>query len=292
MSFICATYLFNQHANAIIFRCVSGRKRLDKSFAESLPYFDFAEYDALEKEIKMRELDRWIKQRMLGGGGNESIFYMFKTCLASLIYHRSWLNRTIHDENAIRISPFWYEDIPYAHQVTTCYPWTRTEDTPEFTGIPVDVLYLAKIEEQTKKIAELEQRLIEDNNRVINTVTKHVDDALDARAVGGESYGMAKTMMAKLDLLIESSEKAFNNRIETAAVPFATGAAEDEDATSIGLAEENIEFTVEEEVELRVQAIEAAAKERNRQHLEQRKKNRILVGFHHGTLNPLLPGYK
>ena len=287
MSFI-STYPINEHANAIIFRCVSGRKRLDKSFAESLPYFDFAEYDALEKESKMRELDRWIKQRMLGGGGNESIFYMFKSCLASLIYHRSWLNQTIHNDNAIRISPFWYEDIPYAHQVTTCYPWTRTEDTPEFTGIPVDVLYLAKIEEQTKKIAELEQRLIDDNNRVIETVTKHVDDALDARAVGGESYGVAKTMMDKLDQLIEASEKAFNNRIETATVPLPL----DEDATSFGLAEENVEFTIEEEVELREQALEAAAKERNRQHLEQRKKNKILVGFHHGTLNPLLPGYK
>ena len=85
----------------------------------------------------------------------------------------------------------------------TCFPWTRTDDTPSFTGIPVDVLYLAKIEEQSKKIAELERRLIDDNTRVINSVNKHVDEALDARAVGGESYGIARSMMEKLDELIE-----------------------------------------------------------------------------------------
>jgi len=200
-------------------RCVSGRKRLDKSFAESIPYFDFSDYGMLEKEVKMRELDQWIKDRMLDGGNNESIFYMFKSCLASLIYHRPWLNRTIHDRNPIQISPFWYEDIPYAHLVTTQYPWTRTEDTPEFTGIPVDVLYLAKIEEQTKRIAELEQRLKDDNDRVIKAVNDHMDEALDSRAVGGESYGMARTMMEKIDKLIETSEKAFNDRVQNAAVP-------------------------------------------------------------------------
>ena len=285
--------LFECFTNTVFFRCVSGRKRLDKSFAESVPYFDFSEYDALAKESKMRELDRWIKDRMVTGGDNESIFFMFKSCLASLIHHRAWLNQTIHDENPLRISPFWYEDIPYASQVTTCYPWTRTEDTPEFTGIPVDVLYLAKIEEQSRKIAELEQRLIDDNSCVIKAVNDHLDEALDDRAVGGESYGIAKTMMQKIDQLIDASEKAYNNRIETAAVPFAVGEGEeDEDAVSFGVEEEVAEFTMEEEVELREQAIEAAAKERNKQHLERRKKNQILVGYHKGVLTPFLPGYK
>ena len=276
----------------VLFRCVSGRKRLDKSFAESIPYFDFSDSDALEKELKMRQLDRWIKDRMLNGGENESIFYLFKSCLASLIHHRPWLNRTLHDENPIRISPYWYEDIPYANQVTTRYPWTRTEDTPEFTGIPVDVLYLAKIEEQTKKIEELEQRLLRDNDRVIKTVNDHIDEALDARAVGGESYGMAKTMMQKLDQLIETSEKAFNDRVQNAATPFVVGANDDEEEVSFGLVEEEVEFTVVEENELREQALAAATKEKNRKHLEQRKKNKITVGFHHGVLNPLLPGYR
>ncbi|KAL3793017.1 hypothetical protein ACHAWO_008273 [Cyclotella atomus] len=276
-------------------RCVSGRKRLDKTFAESIPYFDFSSYSMLEKEVKMRELDQWIKDRMLDGGENESIFFLFKSCLASLIYHRSWLNQTIHDENAIRISPFWYEDIPYANLVTTRYPWTRTEDTPEFTGIPVDVLYLAKIEEQTKRIEELEQRLKADNDRVIKAVNNHLDEALDARAVGGESYGMAKTMMEKLDQLIETSEKAFNDCIHNAAAPFAVGNRgddDDDDVSFAGLAEEVVDFTPEEETVLHEQALDAAAKERSRQHIEKRKKNQILVGYHKGVLTPLLPEFK
>ena len=135
--------------------------------------------------------------------------------------------------------------------------------------------------------------MIDDNSRVIKAVNDHLDEALDDRAVGGESYGIAKTMMQKIDQLIDASEKAYNNRIETAAVPFAVGEGEeDEDAVSFGVEEEVAEFTMEEEVELREQAIEAAAKERNKQHLERRKKNQILVGYHKGVLTPFLPGYK
>ena len=156
----------------------------------------------------------------------------------------------------------------------------------------VDVLYLAKIEEQSKKIAELERRLIDDNTRVINSVNKHVDEALDARAVRGESYGIARSMMEKLDELIESTEKAFNSRVDNAAVPFAEGTEEEEDDVTFGIAEEEIDFTVEEEVVLQEQALDAAAKERTRQHIEQRKKNQILVGYHKGVLTPLLPSYK
>lgn len=288
--------MLEQLTNTSFFRCVSGRKRLNKRFAESIPYFDFSEYDALEKELKMRRLDCWIKERMPEAGRhNDAIFYVFKSCLASLIHHRQWLNETIHSDNPIRLSPFWYDEVPYADHVTTRYPWTRTIDTPEFTGIPLDVLYLAKIEEQNKIIERLEQRLIDDNTRVINAVNAHVDAALDARAVGGENYGMAKAMMDKLDQLIASSEKAFNERVANASVPFATdadaGAEEDED-TSFGLAEEFADFTEEEEAILQEQARDAAVKERTKQHIEQRKKNQILVGMHKGVLTPLLPAFR
>ena len=243
----------------------------------------------------MRRLDRWIKDRMPESGRqNDAIFFVFKSCLASLIYHRPWLNETIHSDNSIRLSPFWYEDIPYADHVTTCFPWTRTDDTPEFTGIPLDVLYLAKIEEQNKKIAELEQRLIDDNTRVIDTINTHIDEALDARAVGGEGFCMAKTMMEKIDKLIESSEKAYNERVANATT-LLLNEVDDEDDLCAGGGfgeEEVVEITAEEEAVLQEQAIDAARKEKNRQILEQRKKNRILVGYHHGIITPVLPDFR
>jgi len=155
----------------------------------------------------LRQLDRWIKDRMPEVAAiNDAVFYLFKMCLASLIHHREWLNESLHSESPIRMTSFWYEDIPLANHVTTKFPWTRTSDTPEFTGIPIDVLYMAKIEEQNAIIARLEERLIQDNNHVVSEITQHIDTALDDRAVGGESFSMGRDIIKKLDTLITRSE--------------------------------------------------------------------------------------
>ena len=82
-------------------RCVSGRNRLGKGFAESLPYFDFSHLDSAQKGLKRREVDQWVKPRMPGDTSNESVFALFMTCIASFIYHKSWLDETVHPENAL-----------------------------------------------------------------------------------------------------------------------------------------------------------------------------------------------
>eukprot|EP00956_Cyclotella_meneghiniana_P044667 scaffold329607_cov76-Cyclotella_meneghiniana.AAC.1 len=205
-------------------RCVSGRDRLSKRFAESLPYFDLSDYSGLEREQKLRQLDRWIKDRMPAvASANDAVFYLFKMCLASLIHHREWLNETLHSESPVRMTSFWYEDIPLADHVTTKFPWTRTNDTPEFTGIPIDVLYMAKVEEQNAIIARLEERLqsaeerlLQDNNRVVAEVTEHMDKALDERAVGGESFSMGRDIIKKLDTLINISKQDYVHRVDNA----------------------------------------------------------------------------
>jgi hypothetical protein len=197
-------------------RCVSGRNRLNKRFAESLPYFDFSDLSAVDKERKMREQDSWIKQRMPETGAiNDSVFCLFKSCLASFIFHWNWLRETIHEESPLRSTVFWAEreQFPYADRVTTRLPWTQTSDTPQFTGIPIDVLYLAKIEELKQTIAALELTIAEGNNHVIDSIKTHVDQALDDRAVGGESYGVAKSIESKLDKLIEQFSNDFAQRV-------------------------------------------------------------------------------
>ena len=40
----------------------------------------------------------------------------------------------------------WCKTVPYAEYVTTRYSWNKMRDTPGFTGMPLDVLYLEKIE--------------------------------------------------------------------------------------------------------------------------------------------------
>lgn len=244
----------------------------------------------------MRSLDNWIKSRLpAAAASNDSVFCMFKACLASLIHHRNWLNETLHSNNPIRVSAFWNEPIPFACCVRTCFPWTRTDDTPEFTGIPIDVLYMAKIEEQNAIIARLESRVVEDNDRVINTVTQHIDKALDNRGVGGEGFVfvMGRAIMDKIDALIEQSARAFAERRDNATNIAAVGVDDTEMADSNGIVEEeDIEFTFEEAELLQEQAIDAAVKEKTKQQLEQRKKNPMLCGVHNGMLNPLLPGWR
>lgn len=89
-------------------RCVSGRNRLGKRFAESLPYFDFSESGTLEKEVMIRTLDNWIsKTRMPEAGAcNDAVFCLFEGCVASLLYHKDWLKVNLHSLNSILLTPF------------------------------------------------------------------------------------------------------------------------------------------------------------------------------------------
>jgi hypothetical protein len=273
-------------------RCVSGRNRLGKRFAESIPYFDFSEQPAIVKEQMMREQDIWIKQRMSEAGAiNDGVFCLFKTCLASFIFHWDWLRSTIHRDSPLRSTIFWSEkeQFPHANNVTTCFPWTQTADTPQFTGIPIDVLYLAKIEELNKRIADMESGLKADNDRVIDSIKAHVDQALDDRAVGGEGYGVARSIDAKLDKLIEQFSMESNNRIANSTSANNVG---DDDSVAGFLEEEIVEFTFEEVQEIQEQARDAAAKERSKQLLENRKQNGIVVGVHNGIITPLLPTWR
>ena len=52
---ICVTELLESFTDTVFFRVVSGRKRLDEGLVESILYFDFSEYKALQKESKMGE---------------------------------------------------------------------------------------------------------------------------------------------------------------------------------------------------------------------------------------------
>ena len=93
----------------------------------------------------MQELDDWIEAR-LPRDCDVEIFVFFKFCLASFIFHRQWLDENTHTSNSIHLSPFWAESIPFLSCVVIKFPWNKTDDTPGFTGLPTDVLYMAQIE--------------------------------------------------------------------------------------------------------------------------------------------------
>ena len=144
-------------------------------FAESIAYFDFSECNGSEKKEWQHLLNKWIKNCMPSGGkSNEHTFLVFKMCISSFIFHRKWLNNNLHTENLIRCSSFWSETIPLSDHVMTCYPWNRTVDTLEITGLPIDVLDMAKVESLELKLQRFKDAILNDNEWLsLETLTSH-----------------------------------------------------------------------------------------------------------------------
>ena len=94
-----------------------------------------------------------------------------------------------------RTSIFLTETIPLANFVTIKYPWNKTSTTPEMTGIPADVLLMAKMEDMKVIISDLKS--------LLETIFKtRLDRELDSRKVGGSAYAQSKYIMTKLDTLL------------------------------------------------------------------------------------------
>ena len=116
-----------------------------------------------------KEVDDWIKARMPGGAAlNESVFALFKACLSSLVFHRDWLNCSIHSENALRTSPFWSETIPHSEHVTTRYPWNKTCPLQTSWGLQLLKGTLAKIEKLHMELEAFKVAEFQDNSCVVD----------------------------------------------------------------------------------------------------------------------------
>lgn len=194
---------FENAGDMYVGRSVCGRNRLGKDFAESLPYFDFSDDDPHVKAAKHREIDLWMKRRMpLDAQSNDNVMPLLKTCIASLAYHREFLDANLHHRNAITASPFYSEPIPHASNTTTRYPWNYTDDTPKFTGLPVDVMYMERLERLRAEVETMKTTMLADHERIIEVLSKHIDEALDMRSIGGLSGGISdelKKLAGKMD---------------------------------------------------------------------------------------------
>jgi hypothetical protein len=196
--------------------------------------------------------------------------------LPVFLHHFDWLNETLHSQNALRCSSFWAEkaDFPHPNCVTTWFPWNATKDTPQFTGIPIDNIYLKKIDELLLHIQRLKAKIEEGNNRVIDQNTNRVDKSLDDRMVGGESYGMSRAVIDKLDLVIQQIAEANHERVEAAAAAVGVDIEGSNANGSAGGFDEDelIEFTVQQEQVqvLQKQAVDEAAKSRAAEQLTRR----------------------
>ncbi len=141
-------------------KCVSGLPRLTLDFAASPAYFDFSAFTRTEQEERNHKINGWIKSRMpLEAQSNDKVFSLFKMCIASIGYHCQFLEENLHSHSSLRTSIFMLESMPFKDCVTMKLPWNSTTETPDFTGIPPDILVLAKLENMKLQLEALQASL-------------------------------------------------------------------------------------------------------------------------------------
>ena len=91
---------------------------------------------------------------------NDRVFLLFKNCVASLVFHRAFLKAHLHSRSNVRTSIFLAEEVPHAMHVTVKHEWDKTEDSPQITGIPPDVMVLSELETLREEMKEMKKWMI------------------------------------------------------------------------------------------------------------------------------------
>ena len=84
------------------------------------------------------------------------------------------------------------------------YPWNKTSDTPEVTGIPPDILVMAEFESMRIQLREMTASI---TGEFTQTLRKELDD----REVGGIAYGKMTEMMFKMNSMMRMLTKEREN---------------------------------------------------------------------------------
>ena len=206
--------------------------------------------------------------------------------MAAMAYHRKFLEEHLHQESMFRLSPFWAEDIPFQEKVVSKHPWDATDETPEITGVPPDILLLVEMESMQQKIEDLKTDL---QASFKSTLAQELDD----RNVGGPGYARGNDILAKMDTLLDKLTQVSSAVQASPAVP----ALPPHDPADLGDSGEFVSDDEEEDIGLMLDEPEQMPprkrariiRERTKEQLANRK---IKVGFHHGQFNPLPASWK
>jgi len=260
-------------------RCVSGLPRLTMDFAASPAYFDFSSMNRTEREQSERQINGWIKDRMPEEAkSNDKILSLFKMCVASIGYHRQFLEENLHSQSSIRSSIFMLETIPLLDHVTVKYPWNSTVDTPDFTGIPPDILILAKFESMTLQLEEMQRSL----NASFEATLKR---ELDNRKIGGSDSAQLADIKAQLASLLQL---AHSNNANVNRNNGCEGSDGDDDGGDDGDGFELFHDESGDIIDNISDVGDGASDQLVRAHTKkQLKRRRFTVGFHHNKFNVL-----
>ena len=124
-----------------------------------------------------------------GAGGKYAVHAL---TMAVIAYHRDYLDDHVHPNNILRHSSVWNDDILFQDKVVIKYPWEATEDTPAITGLPPDIVLLAKVEAMKLEVTALKDQLEA-------SFRETLINQLDQREVGGSSFARGTEIVEKLD---------------------------------------------------------------------------------------------
>lgn len=299
-------YLFRENAgDQYVGRCATGLPVTEKEFAVSPPYFDYSDLELADRLEMKKKIDQHLSTRIPHYSEiKANALNLLHYCFASICYSYEYLNENLHDECPLRNAAV-FKDIPedIIKLAVIKYPWNKTKDTPRFTGIPPHVNSLAKLEEMEMTMKAIPTRFMDmmksemDRRKFFASEvnTHEITDAI-------------KTMSEKI--VAELLEKTGGLRIavsENSTTTATTSTQLDRRRNGLVIENEdddgdwcNRQLTVTEDggeddgiTTVNRRAEEAQlARERVRQSSAQSvKKRQLLVGVHHGKLNPLPKAY-
>jgi hypothetical protein len=210
---------------------------------------------------------------------NDKVFALFKTCLASFFYHSEFLNDTLHSKSCLRTSHFMTEVMPYAVKVCVKYPWDKTSDTPEITGIPPDILILAQFESVRGEMEAMKTSMTLNFEHMLKS-------ELDAREIGGSAYAQVHAMMEKTDAMMARMDSMME-QCKLQSMPLSSP-AEMGDEMDWG-ADFNLidEEEVINEIAMPVDVEGVADQMRRKRSRATMKSRGFTLGWHHNKLTPL-----
>ena len=107
-------------------------------------------------------------------------FIFLRFIFASIYYHYENLDRNLHEKNVLRVSSIFIAAAragEFRKYAVVSLPWTKTDFTPFFTGIPPHAMIMAEIEILKKKIA-----------KKTCAIVYGLKKELDKRNMGGDTY--------------------------------------------------------------------------------------------------------
>ena len=262
-------------------------------FAISPPYFDYTNLDAEGKIAAKEKLQRFLKERLPNADTiPANSWNLVKQCFASICYHYDDLCELLDNKCPFRNTAV-FRDMPSDIQAlaTVKYPWNKTDDTPNFNGIPPHVLNLAKLESLERKMESLETNLMNkmteemESRGFSSTAFKTSDITAAIAGLVTELKSQISAELTQIKQAVNTSHATSSNDYRAdieAVLPRDGGAIIDEDDWFGDNNEAEGEVTEDSE-ERRLQR----KRKEHQLSADLVKRRKYLIGYHHNKLNVL-----